>query len=370
MSTPKFRYLQDLKRDDFAKDPAQKATIDLLDELHQRLVSINAGSNSGLLSSLLARIHHTPKQPEQGLYLWGGVGRGKTYLMDCFFETLPFERKLRVHFHRFMRRVHSDLKQLRGYPNPLEKVAKKISDEADIICFDEFFVSDITDAMLLGNLLQGLFKRGVCLIATSNIPPDKLYSNGLQRQQFLPAIALLKKHCKVVNVDGGVDHRLRKLEKSELYHSPLSQQSYNAVDAIFEGLRATDALIVRNTQLRIGNRLIEVERVTSDIVWFDFSAICEGPRSQNDYIDIAMEFHAVVITGIPVLGASNDDAARRFINLVDEFYDRNVKLIISAAKPLDSLYTKGNLSFEFERTKSRLMEMQSNQYLGRAHHSL
>ena len=370
MTTPKFRYLQDLKRDDFAEDPAQKDAVDLLDELHQRLVSVNAGSNSGLLSGLLARIHQAPKQPEQGLYLWGGVGRGKTYLMDIFFETLPFESKLRVHFHRFMRRVHSDLKQFRGYPNPLEKVAKKISDEADVICFDEFFVSDITDAMLLGNLLQGLFKRGVCLVATSNIPPDKLYSNGLQRQRFLPAIALLKKHCKIVNVDGGVDHRLRKLEKSELYHSPLSQQSYNAVGAIFEDLRATDASIVKNTQLRIGSRLIPVERLTSDIVWFEFSAICEGPRSQNDYIDIALEFHAVVITGVPVFGANNDDAARRFINLVDEFYDRNVKLIVSAAQPLDSLYTKGNLSFEFERTKSRLMEMQSNQYLGRAHQSL
>lgn len=367
MTTPKLRYLQDLERDDFALDSSQKAAIDVLDELHHQLVSIYTRPKTGVLSKLLQRFSRPPKQYQRGLYLWGGVGRGKTYLMDSFFETLPNKRKMRVHFHRFMRRVHSDLKDYRGYANPLEKVAQKIADEANVICFDEFFVSDITDAMLLGNLLQGLFQRGVCLIATSNIPPDKLYSNGLQRQRFLPAIALLKEHCRVINVDGGVDHRLRKLEKTELYHSPLNSESYASVAAIFDGLRASDTSIVEHTQLNIGGRTIAVEKLSGDIVWFDFSAICEGPRSQNDYIDIALEFHAVAITGIPALGASNDDAARRFINLVDEFYDRNVKLIISAARPVESLYSSGNLSFEFERTKSRILEMQSNQYLGRPH---
>lgn len=369
MSTPKLRYLQDLERDDFAADSAQKNAIEHLDELYQRLVATAASSNKNNITTFFKRFFGSAKPCQQGLYLWGGVGRGKTYLMDSFFETLPLKRKMRVHFHRFMRRVHSDLKDYRGFANPLEKVAEKIAGEATVICFDEFFVSDITDAMLLGNLLRGLFHRGVCLVATSNIPPDRLYLNGLQRQQFLPAIALLKKHCMVINVDGGVDHRLRKLEKTALYHHPLSDKTYQSVKAVFDDLRAANTSIVENTELKIGGRLIAAKKLSGDTVWFNFSAICEGPRSQNDYIDIAREFHAVVITDVPELGTQNDDAARRFINLVDEFYDRNVKLIITAAKPVESLYRGGNLSFEFERTKSRIIEMQSHQYLARAHRS-
>lgn len=369
MVTPKLRYLQDLQREDFAQDPAQKAAIDLLEDLHQRLVYSNSTVKSLSLTAVIRRFFGPSKQPEQGLYLWGGVGRGKTYLMDSFYETLPVECKMRVHFHRFMRRVHSDLREFKGHANPLQKVAKKIADEACVICFDEFFVSDITDAMLLGNLLQGLFQHGVCLVTTSNIPPDQLYPNGLQRQRFLPAISLLKNHCRVVNVDGGVDHRLRKLEKTELYYFPLNKQSDSALKVIFENLRTTDTLLSESTQLLIGGRVIPVERLAGNSVWFDFSGICEGPRSQNDYIDIAIEFHTVFISGIPELGSANDDAARRFINLVDEFYDHNVKLIVSAAQPIQSLYAGGNLAFEFERTKSRLLEMQSSQYLARPHKS-
>ena len=367
MTTPKLRYLQDLKREGFVADSAQAHAVGLLDDLHQRLISARQAPNKGVIRSLLGKFVKSPPQPEQGLYLWGGVGRGKTYLMDCFFETLPFERKMRVHFHRFMRRVHNDLTTHRGRANPLERVAADIADEAVVICFDEFFVSDITDAMLLGNLFKALFERGVCLVATSNIIPDQLYTNGLQRQRFLPAIALLKKHCKVVNVDGGVDHRLRKLEKTDLYHSPLNETSHNAINLIFASLTTTDAGISQHIDLQVGGRLIAVEKLTTDVVWFDFLALCDGPRSQNDYIDIALEFHAVVISGVPTLGAANDDMARRFINLVDEFYDRNVKLVISAAEPLESLYQEGNLAFEFERTRSRLLEMQSYQYLARPH---
>lgn len=367
MTTPKHRYLQDLKREGFVADSAQANAVELLDDLHQRLISACQVPDKAVIRSLLGRFVKSSPQPEQGLYLWGGVGRGKTYLMDCFFETLPFERKMRVHFHRFMRRVHNDLTTHRGRANPLERVATDIADEAVVICFDEFFVSDITDAMLLGNLFKALFERGVCLVATSNIIPDQLYTNGLQRQRFLPAIALLKKHCKVVNVDGGVDHRLRKLEKTDLYHSPLNDVSDNAINQIFNTLKTLDASVSQCIDLPVGGRLIPVEKLTTDVVWFDFLALCDGPRSQNDYIDIALEFHAVVISGVPTLGAANDDMARRFINLVDEFYDRNVKLVISAAQPLESLYQGGNLAFEFERTRSRLLEMQSYQYLARPH---
>ena len=369
MTTPKQRYLQDLKREGFVADSAQQYAVDLLDDLHHRLVSTHLTDGPRFFPRLKTKFFKSPKKPEQGLYLWGGVGRGKTYLMDSFFETLPFERKMRIHFHRFMRRVHSDLTEYSGHVNPLERVAQKIATEASIICFDEFFVSDITDAMLLGNLFRGLFDRGVCLVATSNVMPDKLYNNGLQRQRFLPAIELLKQHCMVINVDGGVDHRLRKLETTELYHSPLNRQSYRAIELIFENLRATDASVAEDIDLQIGGRAIAVMKLSSDIVWFDFSSICEGPRSQNDYIDIALEFHAVVITDVPLLGGENNDSARRFINLVDEFYDRNVKLIISAAQTIELLYVGGNLAFEFERTKSRLLEMQSYDYLARPHQS-
>ena len=369
MTTPKLRYIQDLNREGFVADSAQQYAVQLLDDLQQRLVSIHCNRDiaTGPVARLWRRLTQSSARPELGLYLWGGVGRGKTYLMDSFFETLPFEAKLRVHFHRFMRRVHSDLALYKGHANPLVKVAEKIAGEARIICFDEFFVSDITDAMILGTLFEALFERGVCLVATSNIQPDQLYTNGLQRQRFLPAIALLKKHCQVVNVDGGTDYRLRALRGTKLYHWPLDQRAGEAISSIFESLMTADKTVSHNVDFEISGRLIQVKTLAADIMWFDFAAICEGPRSQNDYIDIACEFHAVVISNVPVLNESNNDAVRRFINLVDEFYDRNVKLVISAEQSLDSLYQGDKLAFEFERTRSRLLEMQSYEYLARAH---
>jgi cell division protein ZapE len=319
------------------------------------------------LGGLLKKFAKSELYPEEGLYFWGGVGRGKTYLMDNFYESLPFECKMRVHFHRFMRRVHQDLKQLKGQADPLRKVADKIASETCIICFDEFFVSDITDAMILGTLLEELFARGVCLVATSNIIPNDLYFNGLQRQRFLPAISLLNERCRVLNVDGGVDHRLRALEQAELYHSPLNKAADQAISDTFDRLVPVEGEIKQGVDLEVEGRPIPVIKLAEDIVWFEFTAICEGPRSQNDYIDIACEFHAVMISNIPLLGGINDDAARRFINLVDEFYDRNVKLAITAAEPLHALYSSGRLGFEFQRTQSRLLEMQSHEYLARPH---
>ena len=367
MSTPKLRYQHDLSRDGFVADESQAQAVEHLEALYQRLVARQSKPAAGILGGLLHRFARSAPDPEQGLYFWGGVGRGKTYLMDNFFESLPFERKMHVHFHRFMRRVHQDLKRHKGKANPLELVADTIADETCIICFDEFFVSDITDAMILGLLLQELFARGVCLVATSNIVPDQLYLNGLQRQRFLPAIALLNKHCQVVNVDGGIDHRLRALEKAELYHSPLDRDADRAIQATFDSLVPVEGEIKRGVDLDVEGRPIPVLALAEDIVWFDFAAICEGPRSQNDYIDIAREFHAVMISNVPALGVTNDDAARRFINLVDEFYDRSVKLALSAAEPLPSLYSGGRLEFEFARTQSRLLEMQSREYLARPH---
>ena len=367
MSTPKLRYIQDLNREGFVADSSQLNAVEHLDDLYQRLVAINCNSKSRVISSLRGKFKKSPIKPQRGLYLWGGVGRGKTYLMDSFFESLPFEAKLRIHFHRFMRRVHRDLTDYKGHANPLLKVAEKISTETKIICFDEFFVSDITDAMILATLFEALFECGVCLVATSNIEPDQLYKNGLQRQRFLPAIALINEHCQVINVDGGVDYRLRALHQIKLYHWPLNQHTNTAITEIFERLITAGEAISHDVNLDVGGRLIAARKLTADMVWFDFSAICEGPRSQNDYIDIASEFHAVVISDIPELNQSNNDATRRFINLVDEFYDRNVKLAISAAQPLELLYQGDDLAFEFERTRSRLLEMQSYEYLARAH---
>lgn len=366
--SPLERYQRDLKRPDFRHDPAQASAVELLQELYTTLIARHKEQQSnGLLARLSRRFVQKTAEPAKGLYFWGGVGRGKTYLMDNFFESLPFEQKMRVHFHRFMRRVHAELKKLGGHKNPLQKVADTISREAQVICFDEFFVSDITDAMILGTLMEELFKRGVTLVATSNIEPDGLYKDGLQRARFLPAITLLKKHTRVVNIDGGVDYRLRALEQAELYYSPLGLAAEQNLMACFRALVPCSGEIASNLAIEIEGRTIAVRHMAEDVVWFDFMAICDGPRSQNDYIELAREYHSVVISDVPGFGRDNDDQARRFINLVDEFYDRNVKLVLSAARPLVDLYGEGKLGFEFQRTVSRLLEMQSREYLARPH---
>ena len=368
MTTPKQRYDEDLNREGFVADNAQKYAVYLLDKLYHRLINRNINNQQKSGFDWIKHLFKDPNViPERGLYMWGGVGRGKTYLMDCFYESLPFEAKMRIHFHRFMRRVHNELRVYKGHVNPLEKVADKISSETMVICFDEFFVSDITDAMILGALFESLFARGVCLVATSNIEPKGLYKNGLQRQRFLPAIALIEKHCQVVNVDAGVDYRLRVLTNTTLYHWPLGDDSNKAIAEIFQTLATSDKSIIRDTEISVNNRPISVIAMTSDVIWFDFVVICDGPRSQNDYIDLACEFHAVVVSNVPTFDAEKEDSARRFINLVDEFYDRSVKLAISADCPLEQLYQGTKLAFEFERTQSRLIEMQSLEFLSRPH---
>lgn len=362
--TPWERYQQDLERPDFQKDPAQADAVQRLQSLYDKLVSVESERKTAL-SKLRRKLKKGKEEPVRGLYFWGGVGRGKTYLMDTFYESLPFERKMRVHFHRFMQRVHQELKALKGEKNPLELVSKKFADEARVICFDEFFVSDIGDAMILATLMAGLFSRGVTLVCTSNIVPDGLYKDGLQRARFLPAIALVKKHTDVVNVDGGVDYRLRTLEQAELFHSPLDEEADISLRRSFDAL-AVEAGKHSKT-MEINGRKIPAKAHADDVVWFDFKDVCDGPRSQNDYIELARQFHAIIISNVPVLGGDKQDQSRRFINMIDEFYDRNVKVIISAAAPITELYSGGRLGFEFERTESRLLEMQSREYLEAAH---
>jgi cell division protein ZapE len=361
--SPEQRYHALLEQPDFTADAAQARVVALLQDLHRRLEQ-RTTRRPGLVGRLFGRARAEP-EPVTGLYLWGGVGRGKTLLMDLFFECLPTDDRARMHFHRFMQRVHHELRSLAGTPNPLQVVAERLADEASVLCFDEFFVSDIGDAMILAELLQGLFARGVTLVATSNVAPDDLYANGLQRRRFLPAIELLKRHTLVHNVDGPVDYRLRVLERAEIYHAPLDAAAEQSLAASFRALAPETPH--EDVVLEIEGRPIRARYVAEDVAWFEFPELCEGPRSQNDYIELARIFHAVVLANVPKFTIRTEDAARRFISLVDEFYDRNVKLIVSAEAPATGLYGGERLRFEFERTVSRLLEMQSHDYLARTH---
>lgn len=357
--TPLEQYQADLEREDFFQDAAQLRAVEALDDLYHRL--LEAPVKGGLFGRF------RKPQPQTGLYMWGGVGRGKTYLMDVFFEALPFEEKRRMHFHRFMQKVHREMRERQGEKNPLINIARKFASQARVLCFDEFFVTDITDAMILAGLMEELFANGVTLVATSNIQPDGLYKDGLQRARFLPAIDLLKQHTLVMNVDGGTDYRLRLLEQAELYHCPLGEVADAFMQERFRTLEPDHSRHRESCNVLIEGRKIAALQCADDVVWFDFKALCDGPRSQTDYIEIAREFHTVLVSNVEQMSASKDDMARRFINMVDEFYDRAVKLVITAEAPIEDIYAGGRLDFEFERTRSRLQEMQSSEYLGREH---
>jgi len=362
--SPESRYIAQLGEPGFIDDPVQRKVIASLNALYLQLCAVDKQQRS-TLQRLKDRFVVSSVAPETGLYLWGGVGRGKTFLMDIFYDCLPFPNKLRMHFHHFMYRVHKDLKKFSGQPNPLDHIAQDLAKECRVLCFDEFFVSDIGDAMILGELLRALFDKGVTLVATSNIPPDDLYKNGLQSARFKPAIGLLKAHTRIINVDGEVDYRLRVLSKAEIYHYPLDSGADNSLRASLLSL-APDTVIA-GVDLEVEHRTIHARYQADDVVWFDFSAICDGPRSHNDYIEIARVFHAVLISNVPVFKPATEDQARRFISLVDEFYDRGVKLILSAEAAVEDLYQGKKLVFEFERTRSRLVEMQSEEYLASGH---
>lgn len=375
--TPMERYRADLTRDDFQYDPAQEAAVKHLQRLYDELVAAPAKApktmvvNRGLKAKVAGLMgkKKSPSEPllptVRGLYFWGGVGRGKTYLVDTFYEALPFPEKMRTHFHRFMQRVHNELTHYRGEKNPLTLIAGKFAAEARVICFDEFFVKDITDAMILANLLEALFERGVVLVATSNIVPDDLYKDGLQRARFVPAIDLVNRHCEVVNVDSGIDYRLRALERAEIFHAPLDDAAEKELARSFREIAGQPG--EEEAPLEVNHRVLKTRRLHEDVVWFEFTELCDGPRSQNDYIELAREFHTVLVANVPRMDGKSDDQARRFINMVDEFYDRGVKLLMSAEVPVESLYSNGKLTFEFQRTLSRLQEMQSHEYLALAH---
>jgi len=356
--SPLIRYQHLVESGAYSRDSGQLAAVGMLDELWHELVRRPAQA------PLFGRIRNRAPAAARGLYLWGGVGRGKTWLMDLFFDSLPGENKQRLHFHRFMQRIHHGLRTLGRVRNPLSRVAADWSGQASVLCLDEFFVADIADAMLLAGLLEDLFSRGVTLVTTSNSRPDDLYRDGLQRAKFLPAIELIKHQTQVFELTGNTDFRLRILEQSEIFHYPLDAAADRAMTAAFERIAAECEL---NHDLDINGRNFHARRRGDGLIWFEFDELCEKPRGAVDYIEIARAFNTVVLTNTPQLSDDDASSVRRFITLVDEFYDRNVKLLMSAAVPLDTLYIGRKLAVEFERTSSRLTEMQSHDYLARPH---
>lgn len=362
--TPWQKYQADLQQPGFQRDEAQENAVKELQRLYDELTQPQKKLTWRV--KLAARFGKGMHKPGiQGIYFWGGVGRGKTYLVDTFYECLPFEKKMRVHFHRFMHRVHEELKQLDGQSDPLKTVAMRFARETRIICFDEFFVSDITDAMILGTLMEELFAHGIVLVATSNIEPDGLYKNGLQRARFLPAIDLINQNTRVVNVDSGVDYRLRALKQAEIFHHPLDDKAMENLHQYFTQLAPEEGCYDKD--IDVLGRSIPAVREADCVAMFEFRALCDGPRSQADYMELSRCYQTVLLANVEQMGAATDDIARRFIAMVDEFYERNVKLIMSAAVSLEELYTEGQLSFEFRRCLSRLKEMQSHEYLATQH---
>ena len=351
---------------DLQKDPLQEAAIHHLNKLYLDIQSGSGFYNFSLMSRLFDLAGFSKEKNKfKGLYFWGGVGRGKTMLMDLFFKSLPAEVCQRYHFHRFMQRIHQEFRLLSGKKNPAKEIAAKLADETAVICFDEFYVSDIADAMILAEVLKELFELGITLVATSNMAPKDLYPDGLQRAKFLPAIDLLYEHTNVVLLAAGQDFRLRTLTDAKVYHSPIGERTSKLMDEAFFSLADSDIQI--GSKIWILGRNIKTIKETEGLVWFDFSELCEGARSQNDYIEISKIYQSVFLSGLPILTEQHESPARRFISLIDEFYDRGVKLVIEAEVEIENLYQGRRLIFEFQRTKSRLQEMQSLDYLSKEH---
>lgn len=363
MTGPRAEYEHRVAAGTLERDAAQRPAVDELERLYRDLQSAVRRERSvkGKLDKLIGR----QPPPVRGIYLHGSVGRGKTLLMDLFFHCLPFDQKKRQHFHRFMASVHERLRGLRERENPLDLVADRIAEECRIICFDEFFVSDIADAMLLGNLFSALFERGVTLAATSNTAPRDLYHDGLQRSRFVPAIEAIEAHTVVLELEGDRDYRLRVLEGAAVYLSPADEAADTRLANAFAAIAPDQADGAGS--MEILGRPVEYVCRSDGVVWLDFRAICDGPRSQDDYIELAREFQTVVVSRVPQFRPELENQARRFIALVDELYDRRVKLILSADVPLESLYEGRKLEREFQRTTSRLVEMQTHEYLASAH---
>ena len=345
----------------YRSDPAQLRGVEALARCEQEWIDYKARRSNALVK-LIVR----PPIP-RGVYLYGGVGRGKSFLMDCFYKAVPLTRKTRLHFHEFMREVHRELAELKGTADPLRVLGERVSRRYRLICFDEFHVADVTDAMILYRLLEALFEHRVSIVTTSNFHPDELYPNGLHRDRILPAIELLKQHLEVVAVDNGTDYRSVALGHVRLYHTPLGAQADAEMAAAFEQIAETRD---EDPLLHIERRQLRSRRRAGGVVWFDFRELCAGPRSQNDYLELATQFHTLLLSDVPQMTPRLASEARRFTLLVDVLYDRRVKFIVSAAVPPDRLYLEGPLAHEFPRTVSRLNEMRSTEYLGLAHRSV
>jgi len=355
--SPLIQYRKLASRGEFITDPDQEVVVKALDDVWHALLKQRH-------PTLMDRLRRSKPKTVRGLYIWGSVGRGKTWLMDLFYENLPVERKQRIHFHRFMQRVHNSLRDLGQVSDPLPRIAAGWAGKCSVLCLDEFFVSDIADAMLLAGLLEPLFHHGVTLVTTSNMAPDGLYEGGLQRAKFIPAIDLIKRNTRVIQLAGHTDFRLRILEQSEIFHYPLDESADRVMTESFNRMTAECEL---NHDLDINGRNFHARRRGDGVIWFEFEELCGKPRGTIDFIEIARAFNTVFLSNMPQLGEEDSDAARRFVNLVDEFYDRNVKLLISADAPIGELYRGRKLEFEYQRTLSRLIEMQSLDYLARPH---
>ncbi len=351
--TPSEYYQDQVQKGLIVEDPEQLIAMQHFQRVYDDLILENKKRENPLA------IFRKPKLIK-GLYLWGSVGIGKTFLMDCFFNFLPFPKKMRMHFHAFMQRIHNLLTQHQGEKDPLQVIAKELAQQTNVLCFDEFYVSDITDAMLLGRLLKALFAEGVCLVTTSNSKPDDLYKNGLQRSQFLPAIALLKKETDVLHIPTKVDYRMRHLKEAGVFYTPLDEKAKFNMEKSFETL--TEGYEVSTTPITIYGREIKVIKKAGNVVWFDFPDICHVPRSQKDYLAIAKEFRTVFISNIPIIDEHEKDTICLFISLIDVLYDARVRLVFSAAESVELLYNRGFKILEYTRTHSRLSEMQSTDY--------
>lgn len=350
------------KQEGFIADPAQESAIGCLNSLWEDLMDFKEKRNR-----FLGRSFRAPVSP-RGLYLWGGVGRGKSFLMDTFFGCLPYQRKRRVHFHAFMSEIHQKMREMKHMENPLKAVADDIAQVVRVLCFDEFHVSDIADAMILGRLLEGLFAHGVVLIATSNYPPSNLYPQGQNRSSFLPTIKLLEENLTILNVDSGEDYRLRTLRQAAIFHIPNSPENEAKLAVLFDQLAAQQERLPE--EIEILGRTLKAKAHTAQMVWFDFRTLCFGPRSQQDYLFLAQHYQFVFISGIEQLTANERSEARRLTWLIDVFYDYRVKVCATLQAAVETLYTEGDFAEEFTRTASRMQEMQSENYLALPHLTL
>lgn len=355
MKTIEF-YHQELQARGYQSDPAQLRAVERLQQCEDEWIAYKEIRSNNLKKKIFK-----PKLP-RGLYLWGGVGRGKSFLMDCFYEASPLEKKIRIHFHEFMREVHRELHELSGLADPLDELALRISQRYRLICFDEFHINDIADAMILYRLLSALFADRVQFVMTSNYRPDQLYPNGLHRDRLLPAIKLLEEQLEVLNVDAGNDYRRLQMAQVEAYLTPLDEKTNQRLQEMFHGLIGHQQTVA-NPMLYIESRELRPLFMGGGVVWFDFQTLCCGPRSQNDYLEIAKLFHTVILSGVPYMPPRMTNEARRFIWLIDVLYDHKIKLIVSAEVLATDLYTEGQITGEFSRTVSRLIEMQSRDYL-------